>query len=93
MFALLVILQIYAKLPEKQRKLKSQIPGALVAGIGCLLFTRLFSFFIPRFYHASNIYGSLASLFLVLLWLRYMVMILFGGGTLNHVLEEEKKES
>ena len=44
MFAFLVILQIYAKLPEKQRKLKSQIPGALVAGIGCLLFTKLFSF-------------------------------------------------
>lgn len=91
MFALLVILQIYAKLPEKQRKLKSQIPGALVAGIGCLLFTRLFSFFIPRIYHASSLYGSLASLFLLLLWLRYFIIILFAGKILNHTLEEETK--
>ena len=90
MFALLVILQIYAKLPEKQRKLKSQIPGALVAGIGCLLFTRLFSFFIPRIYHASSLYGSLASLFLLLLWLRYFIIILFAGRILNLTLEEEK---
>ena len=90
MFALLVILQIYAKLPEKQRKIKSQIPGALVAGIGCLLFTKLFSFFIPRIYHASSLYGSLASLFLLLLWLRYFIIILFAGRILNLTLEEEK---
>lgn len=90
MFAFLVILQIYAKLPEKQRKLKSQIPGALVAGIGCLLFTKLFSFFIPRIYHASSLYGSLASLFLLLLWLRYFIIILFAGRILNLTLEEEK---
>ena len=90
LFALLVIIQIYAKLPEKQRKLKSQIPGALVAGIGCLLFTRLFSFFIPRIYHASSLYGSLASLFLLLLWLRYFIIILFSGRILNLTLKEEK---
>ena len=90
MFVFLVILQIYAKLPEKQRKLKSQIPGALVAGIGCLLFTKLFSFFIPRIYHASSLYGSLASLFLLLLWLRYFIIILFAGRILNLTLEEEK---
>ena len=91
LFALLVLLQIYAKLPEKQRKLKSQIPGALAAGLGWLLFTKLFSFFIPRIYHASSLYGSLASLFLLLLWLRYFIIILFAGRILNHTLEEEKE--
>ena len=90
-FAFLVILQIYAKLPEKQRKLKSQIPGAVVACIGWLLFTKLFSFFIPRIYHASSLYGSLASLFLLLLWLRFFIIILFAGKILNHALEEEKE--
>ena len=44
----------------------------------------------PRFYHASSVYGSLASLFLLLLWLRFVVMILFAGGALNHALEEER---
>ena len=92
LFALLVILQIFAKLPAKHRILKSQIPGAILTGVCWLAFTDLFSFFIPRFYHASSLYGSLASLFLMLLWLRYMVVILFAGGILNRVLEEQKRE-
>lgn len=91
LFALLVILQIFASLPDKRRTLKSQLPGALLTGVCWFLFTELFSFFIPRFYHASNLYGSLASLFLLLLWLRFVVMILFAGGVLNRTLEEQKQ--
>lgn len=89
-FALLVILEIFAHLPDKSRTLKSQLPGAILTGVCWLAFTELFSFFIPRFYHASSLYGSLASLFLLLLWLRFVVMILFGGGVLNRTLEERK---
>ena len=92
LLALLVIMIIFAKLPAKGRTLKSQFPGALATGIGWFLFTELFAFFIPRFYHASNVYGSLASLFLVLLWLRFIVMILFGGGVLNRTLEERQPD-
>ena len=90
LFALLVILQIYANLPDQHRTMKSQIPGALLTGVCWFAFTELFSFFIPRFYHASSLYGSLASLFLLLLWLRFIVMILFAGGVLNRTLENEK---
>ncbi|MBR0456380.1 MAG: YihY/virulence factor BrkB family protein [Firmicutes bacterium] len=92
LLALLVIMIIFAKLPAKGRTLKSQLPGALATGICWFLFTELFAFFIPRFYHASNLYGSLASLFLVLLWLRFIVMILFAGGVLNRTLEERRQE-
>ena len=92
LFAVLVILLFYAILPEKHKTLKSQLPGTLFTGVCWLVFTKLFSFFIPRFYHASSLYGSLASLFLVLLWLRFVIMILFAGGVLNHVLEEEKQK-
>lgn len=92
LLALLVIMIIFAKLPAKGRTLKSQFPGALATGICWFIFTELFAFFIPRFYHASSLYGSLASLFLVLLWLRFIVMILFGGGVLNHTLEERRQE-
>lgn len=90
LFALFVIVEIYAALPAKRRKMKTQLPGALLTGVCWVAFTELFSFFIPRFYHASSLYGSLASLFLILLWLRFIVMILFGGAVLNHTLEEEK---
>ena len=89
--AFLVILCIYAYLPEKRHTLKSQIPGTLFCGIGWVIFTELFAFFIPRFYHASSLYGSLAALFLALLWIRVIIMILFIGGALNKALEEDNK--
>lgn len=84
---ILVILMLYAYLPRGQRRIKSQIPGALMTAAGWFIFTKLFGFFIPRFYHSSPMYGSLASLFLALLWLRFIIMILFGGAALNKALE------
>lgn len=93
LFAIVVILLVYAFLPENHRTLKSQLPGALLTSVCWLVFTKLFSFFIPRFYHASSLYGSLASLFLVLLWLRFIVMILFAGAVMNHTLEEEQQQA
>ncbi len=87
--AFLVILLLYAYLPVKKHTLKSQIPGTLFCGIGWIVFTELFAFFVPRFYHASSLYGSLAALFLALLWIRVIIMILFIGGAFNKALEEE----
>ena len=88
--ALLVIILIFAFLPATRRTRKSQIPGALVTGVCWFVFTELFAFFIPKIYHASALYGSLASLFLIVLWLRFIVMILFGGAVLNRLLDDEK---
>ena len=89
LLALTVTLLLYARLPAKHRTLRSQIPGAVIAIFCGAAFTKLFSFFVPILYH-SSLYGALAAVFLLLLWLRYMTMILFAGGVLNHVLEEGK---
>ena len=87
--ALFVVLLMYKFLPAKRHTLKSRVPGTLFAGVACYLFTQLFGYFIPRFYQASSLYGSLASLFLALLWLRILMMILFAGAALNTALEEK----
>ncbi len=87
--ALFAVLLLYAYLPAQRHTLKSRIPGTVFMGVGSFLFTKIFTFAIPRFYHASSLYGSLASLFLALLWIRIVMMILFAGGALNKALEEE----
>ena len=87
LIALMVILQLFAKLPERRRTLKSQLPGAVLTASGWLVFTELFALFISKSYGYSNVYGTLAAVFLLIMWLRYMIMILFGGGILNRVLE------
>ena len=90
LIAFIIILLFYAVLPRTRRTLKSQLPGAVFTSISWFVFNELFAFCIPRFYHKSNIYGSLATVFLVLLWLRAEASIFFAGGALNRTLEEEK---
>ena len=86
-FAVLVIIAIYALLPSKHRSFRSCLPGAILTCVCWFAFTKLFSLFMPWIFNAS-IYGSLASLFLMFLWLWVMVMILFAGGVLNRSLDE-----
>ena len=91
--AIVILALTYACLPGRKRPLKDQIPGTIFMGVLFVLFTKLFGFFIPRFYHSSGIYGSLASLFLVLLWLRFAIMILFYGGALNEALVAQREKT
>ena len=88
--AIIVILFIYAYLPAQKHSLKNMLPGTIFCVVGWVVFTELFAFFIPRFYHASSLYGSLASLFLALLWIRIIIMILFFGGALNKALQDKQ---
>lgn len=86
----LAILLTYTYLPGGKRSLKKQLPGTVFAAVMGFAFTKLFAFFIPRFYHSSGLYGSLASLFLMLMWLRFIISILFYGAALNSALDMEK---
>ena len=88
--AAVIILLTYAYLPGGTRALKKQLPGTVFTAVVWLAFTKLFSIFIPMFYRSSGVYGSLASLFLMLMWLRFIVTILFFGAALNSVLEAER---
>ncbi len=86
--AVFLILVMYTYLPGGKRSLKSQIPGAVFTSVCWFIFTELFSRFVPLFWK-SSIYGSLASLFLTITWVRILIMILFIGGALNRALENE----
>ncbi|MDO5120862.1 MAG: YhjD/YihY/BrkB family envelope integrity protein [Erysipelotrichaceae bacterium] len=89
--SLLILLLTYTYLPGGKRSMKSQLPGAALTSVIWAAFSLFFSFFIPRFWKASSLYGSLASVFLVAMWLQTMMTILFYGAALNTVLEEEQQ--
>jgi membrane protein len=84
----LTVILTYTYLPNGKRTLKSQLPGSVFTCVLWIVFTLAFSFFIPRFWKASSIYGSLASIFLMTMWLKFMIMILFYGAALNKAMEE-----
>ena len=81
-----VILLTYTFLQGQRRKLRFQLPGALFTTILWLAFSRLYEFFIQRFWQASSLYGSFASIFLAAMWLKTIMMILFYGAALNEAL-------
>ena len=88
----LVILLAYTYLQGVHRKLRHQLPGALFAAVMWLAFSSLFEIFIKRFWQASSLYGSLASVFLAAMWLKSIVMILFYGAALNEAIARKRAE-
>ena len=87
-----MILLIYKWLPAGgKRSLKGQLPGAVITALGWVIFTKLFSIFIPKFFSAS-IYGSLASFFLTAIWIEISINIMFVGYSINQVIHNRKKK-
>lgn len=67
-------------------KLFSQLPGAVFAAFGWLLYSRFFEFYIEHYANYSYIYGSLTSLIIVMLWLYACMELLLIGAGLNMLI-------
>lgn len=81
---------MFMVLPNKRNKLGDSFPGAVLASIGWLVFSDLYSTYVEHFAGLSNIYGSVYAVALSMLWLYCCVSILFYGGALNHWLTDNK---
>ena len=77
---------LYTIVPEKKQDPWQQLPGAIFAAIGWLLFSYGFSFYFTNFSHYSYMYGSLAAVVLLMLWLYFCICILFIGAEINEYL-------
>ena len=95
-FILLLVLQtafftaMFMALPNRRNLLWESLPGALLASVGWLLFSNLYSVYIEHFAHLTNIYGSVYAVALSMLWLYCCMSIVFYGGALNALLSRGK---
>ena len=87
---LIIILLVYSYLPSWRRSWKHQLPGAFFTTVLWGLFSKLFDFFIMNFWKASFLYGSLAAIFLLAMWMNIIMEILFLGASLNQALYEQR---
>lgn len=67
-------------------KFSSQLPGALFASIGWMVFSYFYSLYMKYYPSASYIYGSLAAVMLMMLWVYFCMMILLAGAEINKLL-------
>lgn len=59
------------------------LPGAVFGSVGWTLFSYFYSLYITHFPSASYIYGSLAAICLIMLWLYFCMIILLLGAEVN----------
>jgi len=97
-FILLLFLQtglftaMFMALPNRKNDLISSLPGAVLASLGWLVFSKLFSVYVEHFAGYTNVYGSVYAVALSMLWLYCCLSILFYGGALNKLLMEMEEK-
>lgn len=89
-FLLLVIFfcLMFNNFPRKATKLKNNFLGAIFSAAGWVLFSFFFSIFVENFSNFSVIYGSLATLIVLMFWLYTCMYILFLGAEVSVWFEE-----
>ena len=68
------------------------VPGAVVASVGWMLFSFFYSLYIKYSPNASYIYGGLAAICLIMLWLYFCMIIFLCGAEVNKLWAAYKED-
>ena len=69
--------------PSKKTKWKWISPGTLFSSVFIIITSLIFSFYINNFSQYNQIYGSIGTLIIILLWIYFNSIILLTGFELN----------
>lgn len=83
---------LYYILPNKKFKVSSVIPGTIFSFFGLLFISYLFSYFVKEYSRYSLLYGGLAAVIILLMWLFLCGIILMIGGEINSMKLEKRKK-
>ena len=81
---------MYTVLPNRKNRFFAGVPGALLASVGWLVFSNLYSVYVEKVSGYASLFGSVYGVVLSMLWLYFCICILFYGGALNHWLEKRR---
>lgn len=81
---------MFLALPNRRSHFKEVLPGAVLASLGWLVFSKGYGLYLQLFAARRSLYGSVYALSLAMLWLYFCVCIVFYGGGLNALLLRHK---
>jgi membrane protein len=84
---------IYKIIPHRKVHVESALLAALVTGLLWELTKHLFTWYVLHIASYANLYGSLNTLVLFILWVYYSSAILVVGGEFAYFLEEDRQRS
>ncbi|WP_426350499.1 YihY/virulence factor BrkB family protein [Alloiococcus sp. CFN-8] len=77
---------LYRFAPSRRLKWKEVFPGALIAAIGWIVTSVVFSFYVNNFANYTRFYGSIGAIIILLTWLYLSSFIILLGGEVNAML-------
>lgn len=89
-FVLFNVMIIYKFSSYKKISFKSTIPGAITTLLSWGILSKLFNIYISNFSSYNNIYGSIGSFIIFVLWLNIIAIALLVGSQINAILSESK---
>lgn len=78
---------VYSSFSTRKIKAIRQLPGAIFTTAGWIIFSAIFSLYIENYSNYSYVYGSLAAIVLLMLWLYSCMIIFLLGAELNVIIE------
>lgn len=88
----IVFLLLYKAIPNRKASMRSQIPGAMISAVAWGLFSLGFSWYLELFPGFSNMYGSLTTIVLVMLWMYFCMYIILIGAEINAYFEDQLRK-
>lgn len=89
---IIVFAAIYKVTPARKVKFRNAIPGAIISTLGWLVASLGFSFYVNNFSHYSRLYGSIWTVFVLMIWLFITSIVFMFGVELNSVLDNERRK-
>lgn len=80
---------VYRVLPNKKTPLLYVLPGAISCSIGWMITSSIFAIYFNTSHSFTYMYGSLAGIMMIMLWLYTCMYQLFLGAELNNLLHPE----
>lgn len=92
-YAVVIFSLIYRFMPGNQMKISNHVPGAVLSATGWMIFSYAFSMYIDEFSGFRNMYGSLTTIILIMLWLYFGMYITLIGAEFNQLLAEIREKT
>lgn len=93
MLVLFIVLltALYTLISGSERKIRLHIPGAVLASVLCAVFTAFFSLYVGLGNYRT-IYGSLATLVVMMIWGYFCIYLILLGGSFNQYRMDLKEK-
>lgn len=82
---MIIFMLLYKTIPLKKPKFRQIFPGAAFSTILWLMLSFVFSLFMNRFFKWASIYGGIAGIILLIMWLYWAMHIILIGAVINVV--------